>query len=178
VTLYHHPLLTLLLLIVATAAVPPSLRSEPLQPHPEGKAEMLELSERCPQAIFNLVNSIASVGAGTPGQLINWLPGDIHNPYLPYNSALIIVLSTGDTPGISSRVRRSVDLMHSPVLQARMSSNVFQGCPEIVKVTFTLEKTDWSTSFFRGEGNVAIPARCLDPGPNTGKLKWGEEICF
>lgn len=70
-----------------------------------------------------------------------------------------------------------MDLMHSPQLQSRLASQVFQDCEEIVKVSFVLENTDWSASFFRGSGVQAIPARCLDPGPKTVQPAWGEEIC-
>jgi hypothetical protein len=71
-----------------------------------------------------------------------------------------------------------MDLMHSPQLQSRLASQVFQECEEIIKVSFVLENTDWSSSFFRGNGVTAIPARCLDPGPNTVHPAWGEEICL
>ena len=71
-----------------------------------------------------------------------------------------------------------MDLMHSPQIQSRLASQVFQDCEEIIKVSFVLEQTDWSASFFRGRDVPAIPARCLDPGPNTGQPVWGEEICL
>jgi hypothetical protein len=157
--------LSLLLLSVFSAAVPPPLRSAPLP-------------SLCPQAIQRLARAIASTGANTPRQRIIPIPAGVRHPFHPHNSALIVILGGGDTPAASARARRSLDLMHSPQLQSRLASKVFQDCEEIVKVSFVLERTDWSASFFRSIGVSAIPARCLDPGPNTGQPAWGEEICL
>lgn len=158
-------LLSLLLLGATSAAVPPPLGSEPLP-------------SLCPQAIQGLVAAIDSIGAYTPRQRLIPIPAGVRHPFLPHNSALIVILGGGDAPASAARARRSLDLMHSPQLQARLASQVFQGCEEIVKVSFALDQTDWSASFFRGSGVSAIPARCLDPGPNTGQQAWGEEICL
>lgn len=159
------PLLSLLLLAVTFAAVPPLSGSKPLP-------------SLCPQAIQGLVMAIASYGAHSPRQRILPIPAGVRHPFLPYNSALIVILGGGGSPASAARARRSLDLMHSPQLQARLASQVFQGCAELVKVSFALDQTDWSASFFRGSGLSAIPARCLDPGPNTGQPTWGEEICL
>jgi hypothetical protein len=155
----------LLLLIMASAAAPTPLGSEPLPP-------------LCPQAIQRLAAAIASTGAHTPRQRFITIPAGVRHPFLPHNSALIVILGGGDAPPSPSRARRSLDFMQSPQLQSRLASQVFQDCEEIVKVSFVLDQTDWSASFFRGGGLPAIPARCLDPGPNTGQPSWGEEICL
>jgi len=162
--------LSLLLLSLTSAAVPPPLRNEPLP-------------SLCPQAIQRLVSTIASTGAYTPRQRIIPIPAGVRNPFLPHNSVLIVILGGGNAPASSApassaKARRSLDLMHSPQLQSRLASQVFQDCEEIVKVSFTLERTDWTTSFFRGGGILAIPGRCLDPVPNTVAPAWGEEICL
>jgi len=157
--------LSLLLLSVTFAAVPPPSGSEPLP-------------SLCPQAIQRLVTAIATTGANTPRQRIIPILAGVRHPFLPHNSALIVILGGGDAPASSASARRSLDLMHSPQLQLRLASKLFQDCEEIVKLSFVLERTDWSASFFRGNGVPAIPARCLDPGPNTGKPAWGEEICI
>ena len=157
--------LSLVLLNVASAAPSPPLRSE-VPP------------TLCPQAIERVTAAIASIGAHTPRQRINPIPAGVRHPFLPHDSALIIILGGGHALPTAARARRSMDLMHSPQLQSRLASQVFQECEEIIKVSFVLENTDWSSSFFRGNGVTAIPARCLDPGPNTVQPAWGEEICL
>ncbi len=156
---------SLVLLIVASTAVPLPLASEPLP-------------SLCPQAIQRLAAAIASTGAHTPSQRFIPIPAGIRNPFLPHNSAVIVILGGGNAPPSAARARRSIDFMHSPQLQLKIASQVFQDCEEIVKVSFVLEQTDWSASFFRGSDVRAIPARCLDPGPKTGQPAWGEEICL
>lgn len=171
-------LLSLLLLSVTTAAVPAPVGSEPLHSLRADAAVPIADASLCPQTVQRLVRAIAAIGADTPRQRVLRLPPDLVHPFLPNHAALVVILGGGAAPDAPTRARRSVDLMHSPRLQARLASLVFQECEEIVKVSFTLEQTDWSASFFRGSGQPAIPARCLAPGPNTGKPTWGEELCI
>jgi hypothetical protein len=180
-------LLSLLLLSLSTAAFHPPLGSEPLRFQPKSTAPPplradaavpMADDSLCPRSLQRLGREIAAIGAGSPRQRLLRLPPDVVHPFLPNHSLLVVILGGGAAPDAAIRARRSVDLMHSPRLQARLASLVFQGCEEIVKVSFTLEQTDWSTSFFRARDQPAIPARCLAPGPHTGKPAWGEELCL
>lgn len=170
--------LSLLLAATMVAADVSPLGDQRLPSDGKPSVEVLDHSRPCPQAIHRLDSAIAAIGAGRPTFRYSTLPNTVKHPFLPANSALVVILGMGSAPSSAAINRRSVDLMHSPQLQRRLASMVFQSCAEIVKLSFTLANTDWSMSFFRGNRSVAMPARCLDPGPHTGEPGWGEEICL
>jgi hypothetical protein len=171
--------LSLLLAATVVVADVSLLGDQRLPSDGKPSVEVLDHSRPCPQAIHRLDSAIAAIGAARPTVRYNTLPSTVKHPSLPANSVLVVILGMGSAPSTAAATnRRSVDLMHSPQLQRRLASMVFQSCAEIVKVSFTLVNTDWSMSFFRGNRSVAMPARCLDPGPHTGEPGWGEEICL
>lgn len=171
-------LLLLQLMASAALAVASPLGNQSMSSELGLPATVVDGVRSCSLAVHQMDSAIAAIGAGAPKYHYSSIPQSIQQPFLPRNSVLVVILGAASVPSAATATQRSVDLMHSPQLQRRLASSVFHACAEIVKVSFTLANTDWSTSFFRGQGSTAIPARCLDPGPRTGEPGWGEEICL
>lgn len=128
----------------------------------------------CKWQIASAGQSIFSLGAVVSDVVF----GINESPHNPFSGKETITFRLGSLSATKTAVRRSADLMNSPVIQMRIAKQLFAVCPDVVEIRFNMTATDWDASIFRGENDSAIKGTCVDPGRGSDWPLWGFYPCL